>query len=197
MNRIKEHKKATEKWSSDWSPRSMEMLQDNKEAAFGCKVIFNGADGYEIGEGNDKHTVHLEKHLCTCRAWDITGIPCAHALCALHHAKIDPMTKMSKWYHKTTYMDSYHHPIQPVPGKKFMKINEYKPIEPPPLTKLAGRPRKKRIRASTEPNNNDGTRLSRRGQIQTCRICYQSGHNRTTCPNRGNQVILSTLLTLY
>ena len=60
MNRIKDNKKLAEKWPTDWSPKTMELLQDNKEAAFGCKVIFNGDSGYEIGEGYDKHTVMLD-----------------------------------------------------------------------------------------------------------------------------------------
>ena len=45
----------------------MAILQDNKDIASSCQVIFNGDTGYEIGEGDDKHTVFLDKQLCTCR----------------------------------------------------------------------------------------------------------------------------------
>lgn len=46
---------------------------------------------------------------------------------------------------------AYQLPLLPVPGKKFMRCDEFIPIEPPPVTKLAGRPRKKRIRGTNEP----------------------------------------------
>ena len=102
MNRIKDNKLAAEKWFNEWSPSCMEMFEDNKDSAAGCKVVFNGDVGYEIGEGADKHTVFLDKSLCTCRSWDLTGIPCAHAICAMYHSKINPMTVICKWYHKST-----------------------------------------------------------------------------------------------
>ena len=96
-----------EKWFNEWSPTCMIRFQDNKESATGCKVVFNGDDGFEIGEGEDKHTIFLDRHLCTCRAWDLIGILCPHAICALYHKKIDPMTMISPWYHKQTYLASY------------------------------------------------------------------------------------------
>ena len=78
------------------------------------------------------------------------GIPCAHAMCALWHAKVDPLTVMSDWYHKSKFIATYKTPMQPIPGTLFMKCDEYLPIEPPPLVKLAGRPRTKRIRGAEE-----------------------------------------------
>ncbi|CAH9070537.1 unnamed protein product [Cuscuta europaea] len=68
MKRISEFKTNHDKWINDWSPLCMEYYQDNKEAASGCNVIFNGDVGFEIGEGTDKHTVVLDKMVCTCRA---------------------------------------------------------------------------------------------------------------------------------
>ena len=61
MNLIKNNKVKCESWFNEWSPSCMAMLQDNKEIASSCQVVFNGDTGYEIGEGDDKHTVFLEK----------------------------------------------------------------------------------------------------------------------------------------
>ena len=112
-----------------------------------CNVLFNGASGYEISDGPDRHTVFLDKHLCTCRAWELTGIPCSHSICAMRHARVKPMPQISKWYHKCMYEAAYRHPMQPMPGKIFMKCYQFLPIEPPPVTKMPGRPKMKRIRA--------------------------------------------------
>ena len=46
----------------------MQLFEDNKANASWCKVVFNGDVGYEIGEGADKHTVFLDKQLCTYRS---------------------------------------------------------------------------------------------------------------------------------
>ena len=193
MNRIANNKIAVEKWYNEWSPTCMRMFEDNKENSAGCKVVFNGDVGYEIGEGADKHTVFLDKDLCTCRAWDLTGIPCSHAICAMNHSKINPINHISKWYHKSTYVAAYEHPLQPVPGKRFMRCDEYEAIEPPPQVRLSGRPRTKRVRGSNEPratgnsSNNEG-KLGKKGLKQKCGLCHQTGHNRRLCPNKGNQV---------
>ena len=74
-----------------------------------------------------------------------------------------------------------------------MRCEEFESIEPPTVTKLAGRPKKKRIRTANEPNKTYG-KLSKRGQKQKCGICKQQGHNRVNCPNKGNQVIFETFL---
>ena len=152
--------------------------------------MFNGVNGYEIGEGQDKHTVLLDKEMCTCRACELTGIPCTHAICALYHSKMDPMSIINMWYHKSKYLATYDTSIQLVPGPRFYKLDQFQPIEPPPLAKLAGRPRKQRVRASNEPSNHghsDG-KLSRKGSTQLCGLCHKERHNRKTCNNRGNQV---------
>ena len=70
-----------------------------------------------------------------------------------------------------------------------MNSSEFQPIEPPPLVKLAGRPRTKRIRSSTDGNpSSKFGKLSKRGVKQLCSVCKEEGHNRVSCPNKGNQV---------
>lgn len=47
----------------------------NIKATVGCRVVFYGAHGYEIGDGDDRHTMCLQKCICICRAWELSGIP--------------------------------------------------------------------------------------------------------------------------
>jgi hypothetical protein len=30
-----------------------------------------------------RHTVDLQERKCTCRRWQVTGLPCTHALCVI------------------------------------------------------------------------------------------------------------------
>ena len=123
MNRIAENRVQTSKWVNDWSPTCMEPFQDYKEKALGCEVVFNGDVGFEIGDGEDKHTVFLDKKLCTYRVWELTGIPCSHAICALGYLKVDPISSISEWYHKEKFQAAYQHLLQPIGGKKFMRCD--------------------------------------------------------------------------
>ena len=50
-------------------------------------VRFNGDAGYEVDLGEDHFSVNLEDKRCTCRRFDLSGIPCAHAICAIRDLK--------------------------------------------------------------------------------------------------------------
>ncbi|XP_057780069.1 uncharacterized protein LOC130998672 [Salvia miltiorrhiza] len=169
MSRIRDRKGNVDSWKNDRSTASLKLFELAKSESMTCNVIWNGEDGYEIGEGEDKHTVSLDNKLCTCRVWELTGVPCSHALAAMYSSGLDPLSVMSNWYHKSMFVKSYEHSIKPVLGVKFWKVREVDGIEPPPVEKKTGRPRKMRVRAPNEPKKSH--KLSRRGQKQHCSIC--------------------------
>ncbi|XP_073220694.1 uncharacterized protein [Cicer arietinum] len=43
----------------------------------------------------DTYTVNLHTKTCACRKWDLTGIPCCHALVCIWHNKADPKSSGS------------------------------------------------------------------------------------------------------
>ncbi|KAH6812957.1 hypothetical protein C2S51_021975 [Perilla frutescens var. frutescens] len=188
MKRLATNKSLSDTWIMDWSPACLKSYQSNLELAFGCKVMFNGDNGYEIGDGDDRHKVFLDRCICTCRLWELTGIPCSHAICAIKHAKQDPKAFISNWYHKLTYMASYEHVIEPMAGKLMGSYNGFEKVEPPPIVKSAGRPRKNKIRAVNENRrgNTSGV-LGKKGVVMSCSICHGIGHNRARCPNKNSQ----------
>lgn len=146
MNKIREHEDEARRWKEDISPLAMRLFKDYRCIAQGCKIEFNGDNGYEVTEGVDRHTVNLLLKKCTCRAWDLSGIPCPHAIKALIHKKVNPLTEVHWWYSKEAYMRVYKHKMQPVRGEKFWKVEPHHAMEPPPLVKLVGRPRVKNKR---------------------------------------------------
>ncbi|XP_019225351.1 PREDICTED: uncharacterized protein LOC109206933 [Nicotiana attenuata] len=80
MNMMTKHEAEASTWSNEYSPKSLELYNEFMEIAQVCKVNSNGEGGYEVSEGADKHCVNLSIKKCTCRAWDLTGIPCPHAI---------------------------------------------------------------------------------------------------------------------
>ena len=70
------------KWKGDYSPKCLELYELNRRLATNCRVRFNGDEGYEVDEGRYRHVVCLRRKICTCRLWDLTGIPCQHGVSA-------------------------------------------------------------------------------------------------------------------
>ena len=61
MERMKDKRVHGAKLNSEFTNDCMTYFHDNKLASLGCKVVFNGDDGFEIGDGADRHTVFLDK----------------------------------------------------------------------------------------------------------------------------------------
>ncbi|XP_019242557.1 PREDICTED: uncharacterized protein LOC109222689, partial [Nicotiana attenuata] len=183
MNLLKNREEECRNWKEEISTYAIELYNDYRVIAIECKVVFNGDYGYEVVEGKDKHTVNLELKKCTCRAWNLTGIPCPHAIKALMHDKQDPLSEVYWWYSKEAYMLAYMHKLQPVRGEKFWKIEPEHAMEPPEVHKMVGRPKVKRKREKDEAGKREGVwSASRKGLIMTCGFCGTTGHNRRKCP---------------
>ncbi|RYQ99933.1 hypothetical protein Ahy_B07g087949 [Arachis hypogaea] len=68
------------------------------------------------------------------------------------------------------------------PGSSVMlKKTNFDDVMPPPYRKPSHRPVKKRKRGPDEPPDSSQSHLSRRGQIQRCSNCGESGHKRGGC----------------
>ncbi|CAN4087399.1 unnamed protein product [Withania somnifera] len=87
-----------------------------------AELNFNGDYGFKISEGNDKFIVSLKSKKCGYRVWDLSGIPCPHAIKALQYNELDPMKEIHWWYLKEAYLPTYHSKLQPAHGPKFGKL---------------------------------------------------------------------------
>ncbi|XP_065864779.1 uncharacterized protein [Euphorbia lathyris] len=187
MKRLMTYEKMIDSWTTEYSPKSLDVYHANNDISRFCRIEFNGEKGYEVTEGVDRHCVVLDEKICTCREWQLSGIPCPHAVCALYHAKIDPITVIDKFYHKSMYQSTYKDKLQPVRGRRFWRCDDFEPIEPPKIQRMPGRPRKKRTREPNEGRQSGscGSRISRKGQMQRCRNCGGCGHKRMKCQGKS------------
>ncbi|XP_065876876.1 uncharacterized protein [Euphorbia lathyris] len=191
MERLMDHEKMLDSWTTEYSPTSLDVYRANDEISRFCRIGFNRDKGYEVTEGVDKHCVVLSERKCTCREWQLSGIPCPHAICALNHVEIDPLTIIDKFYHKSMYQNTYKHKLQPVRDRRFWRCDDFEPIEPPRIQPMPGRPKKKRTRESNTESCGIGP--SRKGQIQRCTICRRRGHKKSKCqskpiPEQSNEI---------
>ncbi|KAH0697520.1 hypothetical protein KY289_015002 [Solanum tuberosum] len=147
-----------------------------------CKVSGNGDNGYEVTEGANRHIVNLREKKCTCRTWDLTGIPCPHAIKAMEHKKMIPKKEIHWYYSNEAALAVYKHKLQPVRGEPFWKCDPLHAIEPPELVKLVGRPKLMREREKDEAVKRQGVwKQIRKGKMMTCSNCGEQNHNARGC----------------
>nr|KAJ0189519.1 hypothetical protein LSAT_V11C800422950 [Lactuca sativa] len=77
--------KVLDKCKCSLSTTATTILENNKTEANKMRVLFSGADKYQVtGLWMEQYVVNLKERSCTCRKWDITGIPCQHAIAAMY-----------------------------------------------------------------------------------------------------------------
>ncbi|XP_075100608.1 uncharacterized protein LOC142176547 [Nicotiana tabacum] len=94
MERLADYEGKAMSWNANFSSPYMKLYNDYKAISHDCTLNFNGDNGFEITKGKDKHTVNLEKKRCTCKLWNLSGIPCPRDIKALMHEKIEQVTQI-------------------------------------------------------------------------------------------------------
>ncbi|GJV06440.1 hypothetical protein Tco_1344096 [Tanacetum coccineum] len=102
-----------------------------------------GDNNYEVRKGDESFGVNIEKRICSCNWWTLSGVPCVHTVAAYCFLKTDPAL---------------------VGGSAMWPNTREDPPLPPVQRKMPGRPRKLRIKHVTERDNV----ISRSGRQMTC-----------------------------
>jgi hypothetical protein len=83
-------------------------------------------------------------------------------------------------YKKEKYAACYSSVIYPSNGQSLWERTEYNNLQPPPIRKQPGRPKKKRNKEAHELLKDDA-QMKRARWGMKCSRCKQSGHNKATC----------------
>lgn len=181
MVRIQENRARAVNWTGMICPNVFKKLKMNIELSAKCFVLWNGADGFEVQEREDmKYIVNLKKGECTCRYWQLSGLPCCHAISCIYKATQKLEDYIAPCFSKQAYMQTYAHVLQPVEGAANWPISPMPRPQPPAHVKMPGRPKTQRRREEWEQPK--GTKLSKVGIKMTCRLCGKLDHNSRRCP---------------
>ena len=156
------------------------------------KVMWNGGTKYQAsGPWDDICVVDIQEKSCSCRKWELTGMPCKHAVAVLNDMALNrvevglPETWVHACYWLVTWEKQYSYTINPCNGPNmWTKHPSPYTIIPPKIKPQIGRPPKKRRRSAEEISTKKMTangKLSRAGKTVTCLKCKQTGHNKRTC----------------
>ena len=75
--------------------------------------------------------VDLRARQCSCRRWDLCGIPCGHAIFAIFQRDESPIDYVDQCYTPATYMKSYEPMIHLIPSMDQWAKSRHPPIHPP------------------------------------------------------------------
>ncbi|KAK5811755.1 hypothetical protein PVK06_027123 [Gossypium arboreum] len=190
---IVKKKEEADKWKGILCPKIKKKLDVNIKDSLRCVPSHVGGDKYQVECGpGSQHVVDLVQNSYSCRNWDLTGIPCMHALAVIHVKNEFPETYVRTWYTKQTQLQIYSNFVSPIRGpKQWVSLSNMLPILPPPLRRPPGRPTKVRRK---EPDKSQTTeRLSKRGVEMRCSKCKIISHNKRSCKGEVGQNIPATL----
>ncbi|PPD92806.1 hypothetical protein GOBAR_DD10238 [Gossypium barbadense] len=191
MTRLVSMREAAEKYPGPLCPRIQKKLSKIVSQSNNIWPIYAGNEKYGVdcGLGN-KHVVDLFNSSCSCRKWDLSGIPCKHVVSCMQLLAVSPETYVNTCYTVTTQLNIYSHLINPVKGPmQWEHVRDMEPIIPPIIRMPPGRPKQTR-RKEIDKVRKSGSKLSKTGQQANCSKCGKPGHNTRTCKGivRGNQM---------
>ena len=204
MKRIVLVQKVISKSTGPLTPKATRMFNVIKRDAAQYNVTWNGGDLYQTtGPWGDQRVVNVNARTCSCKKWELTGMPCRHAVASIWDmAKngLEPGLPES-WVHPSywlaTWQEMYSFKISPVDGPEMWGTSDSPIIlTPPKFVTPIGRPPKKRKKSAAELYDQmvGSGKLSRKGKTVTCLKCGTQGHNQRSCrgpwraqPSRSGQ----------
>ena len=138
-----------------------------------AEVCVKGSNGF-------KCVVNLEQKTCSCRKFDVSGIPCMHAIAFITSLGHPLEMYVDPYYSVQKFRGAYENLIPALTDKSQWPQSAHGFFMYPPLLKpIAGRRKNKRFKGCTE---NNGSTTHRKGQHR-CEVCQQYGHHWRTCKN--------------
>ncbi|XP_042029713.1 uncharacterized protein LOC121776580 [Salvia splendens] len=150
------------------------------------RATWNGQSSYQVIGPYGQYVVNMRNFTCSCRLWQLIGIPCTHAIATINKNGDDVTRYVSRYYLKSTMIMLYENVLYPINGvDNWPKTTSDGVLElaPPRSKRQRGRPKKLRREEPQIHLYADGGESLRRIFVMRCRRCGQEGHNRRICSN--------------
>lgn len=160
MKRIVDVHKLIDETDGPLTPTTTKILSSIKEEATKYTVLWNGGDKYQVSVGGlwtDQCIVDFKYKVCSCRRWELIGIPCKHAVATLWNMATNgadvglPEDFVHPSYWLDTWKEMYSFKIGPINGRMMWPKSECTATPTPPKhhTQIGG-PNKKRKKTVKE-----------------------------------------------
>ncbi|KAM1110956.1 hypothetical protein ACFX13_010361 [Malus domestica] len=174
MELIYSRREGSNEWLTRLAPSMEEKLEKETQKIGNLQVLLlAGGSRFEV-HGDTTEVVDVDRWDCSCRGWQITGLPCCHAIAVIRCLGRSPNDYCSRYFTTESYRLTYSEPILPVPNVDIpvMKASSQVlvTVTPPPTRRPPGRPTTKKY----------GSQDMAKRQLQ-CSRCKGLGHNKSTC----------------
>lgn len=159
-------------WLTRLTPSMEEKLEKENLKVPPLQVLLSAGSTFEV-RGDTIEIVDMDQWDCSCKGWQLTGLPCCHALAVIGCMGRTPYEYCSRFYSTESYRLTYAETVNPVPSTNGSFQNDSQAavtVIPPPTRRPPGRPTKKRF----------GPQEVVKRQLQ-CSRCKGMGHNKSTC----------------
>ncbi|XP_050239591.1 uncharacterized protein LOC126688796 [Quercus robur] len=160
-------------WTTKLTPSKEERLQKETSIARSLQVLISHGSTFEV-RGESVDIVDIDHWDCSCKEWQLTGLPCCHAIAVFECIGRNPYDYCSRYFTAESYQLTYAESIQPVPNVDRPIPDESAlaivTVTPPPTKRPPGRPKMKQ---------SESIDIIKR-QLQ-CSKCKGLGHNKKTC----------------
>lgn len=194
------------KYTGQLCPNIQKQVEEAKKKSMEFIAHWNGKDRFVIESCyGDKFKLNLGERTCSCRRWQLCGIPCAHAISGIYYMGYPPEDFLDDLNKKETYMRVYSHLMDTLEGVDSWPKSGRVALLPPDIKNMPGRPKlhlrmkqpgeqepAKRTRDTPPPVSGKRVtkigKLGRHGLVMTCGLCKGKKHNALGCPLRGEKV---------
>lgn len=144
MGRLYRKKEELSAYSHRICPEIVKKVEEKKKFSRYCIAHASSDVLFEVENFGHRFVVDLENRTCSCRGWDLSGIPCVHACAAIHVLRDDATNYCAEAYSVLKYKETYKYGLPPLNGEAMWPAAEGYPVVPPLAKKMPGRPKKNR-----------------------------------------------------
>jgi len=117
MRRYQKKRQGIREYVGEWCPKIVAKLEQCGKDTGEYTAHYAGDGLYEVECSYGTFVVDLAHHTCGCMQWDMTGIPCPHAILAILHNSSKPEQYLHQYYSVENYIKAYNPMIYPVPSE--------------------------------------------------------------------------------
>jgi hypothetical protein len=180
LQRIETKQREAKKWTGRICPKIKKKMDKFLEWSKQCDVTPAGNYLYSVSshEFVKEYAVNFQTRSCDCKRWQLSGIPCHHAIACCRQDNINPENLVHQCYTVDAYNRAYGFNLVPMRGREFWEKVNGPTIHPPLFTKVMGRPKKNRKKAPEEKKKKGVKVFTKAGVTIHCSQCGKPGHNK-------------------
>ena len=99
-------------------PKIKKRLLKHIEWSNSCYPTNAGEGIFQVSSHGREYIVELQFKACTCRRWQLTGIPCPHSIACYRDELIDPEEMVHKCYDLCNFSKAYAYIIMPCKDRR-------------------------------------------------------------------------------